>query len=126
MHYIKCMTDERTGARKVQLRFYRTAGGAEPVREWLKNLARADRLEIGMDLLRAQYRWPVGMPLCRPLGDGLWEVRTSLPSRTIARVLLCMHDQQLVAVHSFIKKTQKTPDDDLRIARLRKKEVENG
>jgi hypothetical protein len=66
------MAEERMESRKVQLRFYRTAGGAEPVREWLKNLTRADRLEIGMDLLRAQYRWPVGMPLCRPLGDGLW------------------------------------------------------
>ena len=79
-----------------------------------------------MDLMRVQYRWPVGMPLCRPMGGGLWEVRTSLPSKTIARVLICFHDGVLVALHGFIKKTQKTPDEELKIARRRMKEVEDG
>ena len=87
---------------------------------------RNDRLEIGMDLLRVQYRWPVGMPLCRALKGGLWEVRTSLPSKTISRVLICFHGGMLVALHGFIKKTQKTPDDDMVIARKRMKEVEDG
>lgn len=87
---------------------------------------RNDRLEIGMDLLRVQYRWPVGMPLCRALKGGLWEVRTSLPSKTISRVLICFHGGMLVALHGFIKKTQKTPDDDMVIARKRMKEIEDG
>ena len=108
---------------KISLRFYRNGAGAEPVRDWLKELDRDDRLEIGMDLQRVQYRWPVGMPLCRPMGDGLWEVRTSLASKTIARVLFCFHEGTLVALHGFIKKSQKTPDEELKITRKRMKEV---
>jgi phage-related protein len=111
---------------KIPLVFYRSAGGREPVREWLKDMDRDDRLEIGADLQRVQYRWPVGMPLCRSLGDGLWEVRTGLPSKTVARVLICFHDETLYALHGFVKKTRKTPPDDLELARKRMKEVQNG
>ena len=66
---------------KIPLIFYRTVAGSEPVREWLKGLDEAERQAIGKDLLRAQWRWPVGMPLCRPMGNGLWEVRTDLPTK---------------------------------------------
>lgn len=111
---------------KIPLVFYRSASGREPVRAWLKALDRDDRLAVGADLQRVQYRWPVGMPLCRPLGHGLWEVRTGLPSRTISRVLICFHEERLYALHGFVKKTQKTPADDLDLARTRMKEVQNG
>ncbi len=111
---------------KIDLYFYRSESGKEPVREWLRDLADDDRKEIGLDLQRVQYRWPVGMPLCRSLGGGLWEVRTSLPSGTISRVLICFHDGELFALHGFIKKTQKTPPADLKLGRDRMKEVENG
>jgi phage-related protein len=113
-------------APKIPLVFYRTDTGNEPVREWLKAMDRGDRLEIGADLQRVQYRWPVGMPLCRPLGDGMWEVRTNLPGKTISRVVVCFHNGMLYALHGFIKKTQKTPDGELAIARKRKREVEHG
>ena len=109
---------------KIPLVFYRSANSSEPVREWLKGLEVLDRYAIGQDLMRAQWRWPVGMPLCRPLGQGLWEVRTNLPSNRIARVLFCLHNGVLVALHGFIKKTRKIPDDELTIAIRRKKEVE--
>ena len=98
---------------KIPLIFYRTEAGSEPVREWLKGLPEADRQAIGKDLLRAQWRWPVGMPLCRPLGKGLWEVRTDLPTKRTARVLLCLYREHLVALHGFIKKTRTLPDEDL-------------
>ena len=78
---------EASQARKIPLIFYRLAQGQEPVREWLRELPAVERQAIGSDLLRAQ--WPAGMPLCRPLGDGLWEVRTDLPTKRTARVLLC-------------------------------------
>jgi phage-related protein len=58
------------------------------------------------------------------MGDGLWEVRTDLPNGATARVLFCPHAQKLVALHGFIKKTRKTPDEDLKLARKRKKDVE--
>ncbi|PYV26935.1 MAG: hypothetical protein DMG24_05935 [Acidobacteria bacterium] len=109
---------------KIPLVFFRTQAGSEPVREWLKGLAEAERQAIGKDLLRAQWRWPVGMPLCRALGGGLWEVRTGLPAKRTARVLLCLYREHLVALHAFIKKTRTTPDEDLALARKRKKELE--
>jgi phage-related protein len=104
--------------------FYRTRAGAEVVRDWMRGLDDGDRHAVGLDLMRVQYRWPVGMPLCRALGDGLWEVRSSLPSNRIARVLFCVQQGRILALHGFIKKTQKTPDEDLALARRRKREFE--
>ena len=108
--------------RKIPVVFYRTRGGSEIVRDWLRVFDERDRNAIGLDLMRIQFRWPVGMPLCRPMGEGLWEVRTSLPSSRIARVLFCVVAERIVVLHGFIKKTQKTPDDELALARKRMKE----
>ena len=110
--------------RKIPVVFYRTRGRAEVVRDWLRDLPAVDRNAIGQDLMRVQYRWPVGMPLCRALGDGLWEVRSTLPSKRIARVLFSVHQGRIVALHGFIKKSQKTPDEDLALARRRKREFD--
>ena len=108
--------------RKIPVVFYRTRGGSEIVRDWLRALDDKDRNAIGLDLMRIQFRWPVGMPLCRPMGEGLWEVRTNLPSNRIARVLFCVVAERIVVLHGFVKKTQKTPVDDLALARKRMKE----
>src|SRR5215813_11704214 len=104
---------------KVSLVFFRNDAGSEPVREWLKSLEAAERRAIGMDLMRAQWRWPAGMPLCRPMGRGLWEIRTDLPSNRTARVLISLYRGRLVALHGFIKKSRATPQDDLALARKR-------
>ena len=64
--------------RKIPVVFYRTASGAEVVLDWLRGLGEIDRNIIGQDLMRVQFRGPIGMPLCRPLGDGLWEMRSDL------------------------------------------------
>lgn len=111
---------------KIDLVFYRTEAGNEPVRDWLLGLDPANRREVGLDLQRVQYRWPVGMPLVRPLGDSLFEVRTNLPDKTISRVLFCFHAGELFALHGFIKKSQTTPASDLKLARRRQKEVNSG
>ncbi len=111
-------------ARKIPVVFYRTPAGAEVVRDWLRGLEDDDRNLIGQDLMRVQFRWPVGMPLCRPLGDGLWEVRSDLSSNRIARVFFCFAEGQLVALHGIIKKTQKTPQADLDLAHKRKREFQ--
>ena len=115
---------ENPPQKRIPLVFYRLRPGHEPVRAWLKDLPEEERHAIGTDLLRAQWRWPVGMPLCRPLGNGLWEVRTDLPTKRTARVLLCLYREHLVALRGFIKKTRMTPDEDLAVARKRKKELE--
>ena len=104
--------------------FYRTAAGPEPVREWLKGLPRADRLAIGEDIKDLEFSWPIGMPLCRNMGQGLWEVRSQLRDR-IGRVLFCVFEEQMVLLHGFIKKSRKTPPADLELALQRKRDLEN-
>jgi phage-related protein len=94
------------------------------VRNWLRGLDEGDRNAIGQDLMRVQYRWPVGMPLCRAMGDGLWDLRSNLPSNRIARVLFSVQQGKILILHGFIKKTQKTPDEDLALARRRKREFD--
>ena len=121
---MKPLVPEGDQPQKVPLVFFRTKARREPVREWLQSLPVVERQAIGRDLLRAQWCWPVGMPLCRPLGKGLWEVRTDLPTGRTARVVLCLYREHLVAVHGFIKKTRTTPQDDLALARQRQKELE--
>ena len=110
--------------RKIPVVFYRTRAGSEVVRNWLRGLDEEQRNAIGQDLMRVQYRWPVGMPLCRAMGDGLWEVRSDLPSNRIARVLFSVHESKIVVLHGFIKKTQRTPNEDLELARRRKREFD--
>jgi phage-related protein len=95
----------------------------EPVLEWLRSLDRDERRAIGLDLMRVQFGWPIGMPLVRSLKDGLWEVRSNLPSQKIARLILCFHQKMLVVLHGFIKKTQKTPAEELELAKRRLKEI---
>ena len=112
--------------RKIELVFYRTLSGNEPVREWLSGMPVENRRSIGLNLQRVQYRWPVGMPLVRPMGKGLFEVRTALPDRTTARMLFCFHTGEIYALHGFIKKTQSTPASDLEIALKRQRDVQNG
>src|ERR1700682_4037821 len=107
----------------IPLVFWRSATGREPVREWLNELSREDKRTIGRDIAKVQYGWPVGLPLCRPLSGGLWEVRSSLPSRREARVMFGFYEGMLIALHAFIKKTQKPPPQELALARERMKEV---
>ena len=104
--------------------FYRTQTGTEPVRAWLQALPETDRRTIGTDLRRVQSGWPVGMPLCRSLGRGLWELRSNLANNRIARVLFFVHGDRIGVVHGFIKKTRATPDDILDLARKRMQEMQ--
>ncbi len=96
----------------IPLVFWRSAAGNEPAREWLNELPRPDRRAIGHDIARVQYGWPIGLPVCRSLRGGIWEVRSSLPSRREGRVLFGFHDGVLVAVTAFIKKTRTKPNDE--------------
>lgn len=121
--------EEAAGLRhgkRVQAVFYRTEAGGEPVREWLKNLSsREDRKQIGEDIKTIEFGWPVGMPVCRSVGGGIYEVRSDLAQNRIARVLFYFDkNRRMVLLHGFIKKTQKTPEEDLQLARRNKKKHE--
>ena len=104
--------------------FFRTAAGNEPVREWLKGLPESERKQIGADILAVQFGWPLGLPLVDSLGEGLWEIRTRLPNR-IARTLFFISDETIILLHGFIKKTRATPEQELNLARKRKRDYEN-
>lgn len=108
---------------RLEVVFYETAASREPVREWLKSLPRKDRQTIGTDLKIVQFGWPLGMPLVRKMEQGIWEVRSSL-DRRIARVLFTISGDQMVLLHGFIKKAQKTPAGDIELARSRKAKLE--
>lgn len=98
--------------------FYRSDSGREPVRDWLSTLSRNDRKIVGRDIATLQLGWPLGMPLARKLGPRLWEIRTRL-NNSIARVLFTVKEDSIVLLHGFIKKAQKTPIRDLKLARRR-------
>lgn len=102
----------------LEVYFYCSASGHEPVRDWLKSLPAHERQEIGKDIQAVQFRWPLGMPLVKKLIGQVWEVRTQLPTR-IARVLFTVRGHQMVLLHGFIKKTQATPKPDIDLASSR-------
>jgi phage-related protein len=99
----------------LDVQFYQTQSGVEPVREWLRGLPVNERRILGEDMLAVQFRWPLGMPLVRKLSGKVWEVRSTLPTR-IARVLFTVKGRKMVLLHAFIKKTQETPSADLNLA----------
>ena len=103
----------------LNVRFFRTDAGNEPVREWLTDLPREHRRMIGTDIKTVQIGWPIGMPVVRKLDTGLWEVRIDL-GETIARVLFTVVGSDMVLLHAFIKKSQKTPATDMATAKQRK------
>ena len=83
--------------------FFRTETGREPVREWLQGLQKHERKIIGIDVMTVQYRWPLGMPLVRNLGSGLWEIRSALPNRIARTLFLCMKEKLFFCTDSSRK-----------------------
>ena len=104
--------------RPLRTLFFQTEAGNEPVRDWLKELPRADQKLIGADILAVQWKWPVGKPLVDSLGGGLWEVRSSLGDR-IARVFFVVVDEEIILLHGIIKKSRTAPKNELDLARSR-------
>jgi phage-related protein len=98
--------------------FYSTPGGNEPARDWLRELPADHRRVIGEDLRVVQRRWPLGMPLVRKMEKGLWELRSTIPDG-IARLFFTIWEENIVVLHGFIKKSGKTPDNELETAQRR-------
>jgi phage-related protein len=112
--------------KRISAIFWRSLRGDEPVRAFLRLLPLDDRKVVGRDIGKCEYGWPRGMPVARALGDGLWEVRSSLPSRREVRVFFYVNDAEMVLLHAMIKKTGTTPQRDLELARRRKTAHERG
>lgn len=113
--------------KRIPVYFYQTDAGSEPVRSWLKDMSSEDRRLIGEDIKAVEFGWPVGMPACRPMGEGLYEVRTNLSGNRSARVFFYVDKRQrMVLLHGMVKKTRATPDADLDLARANKRKHERG
>jgi phage-related protein len=111
--------------KRIPAAFFRMEAGNEPVRDFLKSMAPADRRLIGQDIQTVEFGWPLGMPTCRPLGDGLHEVRTMLEGNRIARVFFYVdRNQRMILLHAILKKTRATPASDLDLARQNKRKHE--
>ncbi len=100
--------------------FFRIESEREPVRDWLREMDREDRKIIGEDIKLVQFRWPLGMPLVRKMEANLWEVRSRLNGGRIARVFFTVHEDNMILLHGFIKKSEKTPSTEIDLARRRK------
>lgn len=116
------MNNENKVPFNLQVSFFKSDLGNEPVREWLQSLTPEQKKRIGEDIKTVQFGWPIGMPVVRKMDNGLWEVRTKF-NGGIARVLFTVVDDTMVLLHGFIKKSQKTPKDDISVAIKRKKLV---
>jgi phage-related protein len=86
-------------AKKLTARFYQMASGRSPVREWILDLSEQDRRQIGKDIQKVEFGWPISMPYCRSLGSGMWEIRSNLNDNRIGRVIFCIisNDDRLAA-----------------------------
>ena len=109
----------------ISVKFYQSASGNEPVKEWLKSLSKDDKRIIGEDIKTVEYGWPLGMPLVRKLEKSLWEVRITLTNKEIVRVFFTVKDGLMILLHAFKKKSQKTPPNELDIAKIRRDQVLN-
>ena len=114
---------ETQGWPGLTVRFYRTSVGNEPVREWIRAQPRELREAIGEDIRAVQDGWPVGMPLVRALGRGLFEVRTTLRGNEYRVMFSTFGDRTMVLLHAFHKKSRATPKGHLEIAHQRQKDL---
>ena len=108
----------------LDVRFYRTASGNDVVLDFIRKLSERDRKVVGEDLLALQFGYPMGPPLCKPVRNGLWELRSSLPSGNEARLVYFFHSSSrfLIVVNAFIKKTQRMPPAEIELAERRMRE----
>ena len=115
----------RNNIKVLNVSFYKSTSGNEPVRDWLKQCSSVDKKAIGEDIKAVEYTWPIGYPKVVKLDKNLWEIRTNLPYG-ISRVFFTIWKKYMVLLHGIIKKTQKTPQQDLEIAKKRRNKVLSG
>lgn len=101
--------------------FFKTDNGSEPVKEWLREFQPIDKKTIGEDIRTVQIAWPLGMPLVRKMDTDLWEIRITISSG-IARIFFTVSGNTMLLLHGFIKKSQSTPKSDLALAKQRLKQ----
>jgi phage-related protein len=101
--------------------FFETESSRQPVKEFILELTKEDRKELGADIRSVQMGFPMGLPLVRKMAAGLWEIRSTLKDG-ICRVFFTTAERNIVLLHAFTKKAKKTPLNELSIATERLKD----
>lgn len=109
--------------KKITSLFFENINGNKPVREWLLTFNKEDKKIIGKDIKTVEYGWPMGMPMCRQLDNKLYEVRSNISDKRIARVIFTVIGEYMILLNGFVKKTQKTPRNEIELALKRVKEI---
>ena len=113
-------TLEKAFKKRIRADFFKTAQGNEPARDFLKALPLEDKKTVGADIMAVEMLWPIGYPKVRKLDSDLWEVRSDISDKRICRVIFTVEGKKMILLHAFIKKTQKTPKDDLELGKARR------
>lgn len=109
--------------KKITSLFYETSNGHKPVRKWLLSLSKEDRKIIGSDIKTVEFGFPIGMPVCKNLSNKLYEIRSNISDKRIARVIFTIKSKYMILLNGFIKKSQKTPKSEIDLALSRKKDI---
>ena len=112
---------QKSEQKKFKINFFETVNGRQPVREFLLELTKEDRKELGGDIKVVQESFPVGLPLVRKLKPDLWEIRSYIKDG-ICRVFFTFYEEKIILLHAIIKKTQKTLPREIDVAVERLKE----
>ena len=106
--------------RKIPLNvvFYETEMKNQPCRDFLLELDKEDRQEVGADIFSVQKGFPLGLPLCKKIMNDLWEIRSNI-SDGICRVFFTVSENTIVLLHGFKKKSQKIPLEEMKIIKSR-------
>ena len=112
--------------KKLQADFFKTEQNNEPVRDFLKALSPDDKKSVGADIMALRCCGRQGYPTVRKLDVDLWEIRSSISDKRICRVLFTVSGKRMILLHAFIKKSQKTPKDDMELGKKRKSLVLGG
>lgn len=107
----------------IKVYFYKSEVGNEPVREWLKSLSKEDKTIIGQDIKTVEFGWPLGMPLIRKMDKDLWEVRSDISDKCIARVFFTIFQDKMILLHGIKKKSKNTLGNELNLAKKRRDQV---
>ena len=107
-----------------RLVFFRTGAGREPVREWIEEFDGADERTIYAVIRAVRTDWNASLRKQRvkKLAEDLWEVRCRINKGRTARIIFTREVNDMILLHGFIKKLQKTPQKDLKLAQKRKDE----
>lgn len=104
--------------KRITARFYQSEAGSQPVRDWLLSLDEKDRKIVGRDIAKTEFGWPIGMPTCRPVREGVLEVRSTVRAGKVeARTYFGIDGPDMILLHAHTGKTDQAHEIGVAIAR---------